>query len=621
MSTAKKIKPTDKAIKAYYEALQAYQRQDVAHETAVSTAFQTLLDQIGRRFGWTLIPQLSDTAAERSIRPDGTFRDDYYITHGYWEAKDTHDNLEAEIKRKIAKGYPLGNAIFEDTRQGYLYQENQLTFKADLAKPQALADLLGAFFAYTEPAHEDFGKAIDEFQERVPDLARGLVEKINEAHKNNPRFIEAFDQFYELCRNSLNPNLRVEAVDEMLVQHLLTERLIRTIFDNQDFTRRNVIAAQVEKVIDALVSKSFDRHQFLKSLDRFYLAIESAAATIESFTEKQHFLNTVYERFFQGYSVKVADTHGIVYTPQEIVDFMCASVAEVLQTEFGKTLGDPDVNILDPCTGTGNFIVNLLRRIPKKDLPRMYRQQLFANEVMLLPYYIAALNIEHAHYELTGSYEPFEGLCLVDTLELAKGKQNTFGFMTEENVARVQRETEAPITVVLGNPPYNAWQLNENDNNKNRKYEIIDRRVSETYAKDSIASNKNALSDMYVKFFRWAVDRLNGRDGIVCFVTNNSFVDQIAFDGMRKHFLQDFHRFYHLHLEGNVRQNPKLSGTAYNVFGIQVGVGVTIAIRSQRRRAPRLFFHRIEKDNRRTQKLAWLARQLNGCHMAKAPAR
>ena len=218
-----------------------------------------------------------------------------------------------------------------------------------------MADLLNAFFAYTEPAHEDFGKAIGEFKERVPDLARGLVEKIKAAHRDNPRFIEAFDAFYELCRNSLNPNLSVAAVDEMLVQHLLTERLIRTIFDNQDFTRRNVIAAEVEKVIDALVSKSFNRHEFLKSLDRFYLAIESAAATIESFTEKQHFLNTVYERFFQGYSVKVADTHGIVYTPQEIVDFMCASVEEVLQSEFGKTLGRPGRPHPRPLHGHGQL--------------------------------------------------------------------------------------------------------------------------------------------------------------------------------------------------------------------------------------------------------------------------
>ena len=575
------IKPNHKAIKAYYEALQAYDRQDVQHETALRTAFQNLLEQLGRQFGWTLIPELSDKAAGKAIRPDGTFRDDYYITRGHWEAKDSHDHLETEIKKKIAKGYPTGNIIFEDTRQAQLYQNGERAMIVDLTDARQLADLLNAFFAYTEPAHENFGKAIDEFKERVPDLALGLVEKIKAAHADNPKFIAAFAAFYELCRNSLNPNLSQAAVDEMLVQHLLTERLIRTIFDNQDFTRRNVIAAEIEKVIDALVSKSFNRHDFLKSLDRFYLAIESAAATIESFAEKQHFLNSVYERFFQGYSVKVADTHGIIYTPQEIVDFMCASVVELLKSVFGKTLGDPDVYMLDPCAGTGNFTVNLLRRAPKKDLPRMYRQQLFANEVMLLPYYIAALNIEHAYYELTGSYEPFGGLCFVDTLDLAKGQQNTFGFMSEENVQRVAHETEAPITVVIANPPYNVGQLNENDNNKNRKYEVIDRRVRETYAKDSAATNKNALSDMYVKFFRWAVDRLEGRDGIVCFVSNNSFVDQIAFDGMRKHLLQDFTQVYHLHLEGNVRHNPTLAGTAYNVFGIQVGVGITVADQSQ----------------------------------------
>jgi predicted helicase len=608
MAAPTPIKPTHKAIKKYYEALQTYARQDVEHESAVSSAFQNLLEDLGRRRGWTLIPQLSGEAGGKAIRPDGTFRDDYYITRGHWEAKDSKDHLETEIKRKIAKGYPLGNIIFEDTRQAYLYQNGQQAMKVDLGGAQQLADLLSAFFSYTEPAHEHFGKAIDEFQERVPDLARGLVEKIQQAHKSNPRFIEAFAAFYELCRNSLNPNLSVAAVDEMLVQHLLTERLIRTIFDNQDFTRRNVIAAEVEKVIDALVSRSFNRHDFLKSLDRFYLAIESAAQTIESFTEKQHFLNTVYERFFQGYSVKVADTHGIVYTPQEIVDFMCASVAEVLESEFGKTLGDEGVNILDPCTGTGNFIVNILRRIPKKDLPRMYRQQVFANEVMLLPYYIAALNIEHAYYEQTGTYEPFAGLCFVDTLDLAKGQQGTFGFMEQENVARVEREKAAPITVVIGNPPYNAWQLNENDNNKNRKYDVIDRRVSETYAKDSKASNKNALSDMYVKFFRWATDRLNDRDGILCFVSNNSFIDQIAFDGVRKHLLQDFTRIYHVHLEGNVRQNPRLAGTIYNVFGIQVGVGITVAVRSRRQRRHRILFHRVEKTLRKEHKHAWLGR-------------
>src|SRR3954452_2700087 len=157
----------------------------------------------------------------------------------------------------------------------------------------------------------------------------------------------------------------------MLIQHILTERLIREIFDNPEFVRRNVIAAEVEKVMQAMTSQSFDRGTYLKELDRFYVAIEHAARTMTDWSDKQYFLNTVYERFFQGYSVKLADTMGIVYTPQEIVDFMCASVEEVLKTEFGKTLGSKDVNVLDPCTGTGNFIVNLIRRVPKKDLRRV----------------------------------------------------------------------------------------------------------------------------------------------------------------------------------------------------------------------------------------------------------
>ena len=173
MATSGAIKPNHKAIKSYYEALKTYVRQDVGHESALRSAFQNLLDETGRRMGWTLIPELPETAHRQSegktVRPDGTFRDDYYITRGYWEAKDTDDHLETEIKRKIAKGYSLGNTIFEDTRQAYLYQNGQLAMKADITQPQRLADLLTAFFSYTEPAHEDFGKAIGEFHERAPD--------------------------------------------------------------------------------------------------------------------------------------------------------------------------------------------------------------------------------------------------------------------------------------------------------------------------------------------------------------------------------------------------------------------------------------------------------------------
>jgi predicted helicase len=609
MSQPAHVKANHKAIQTYYQTLKDYREHDVGHETALRSAFQNLLAEIAKTRHWLLVPEQSNRSGGKRVVPDGTLIDDHYLHRGYWEAKDTDDKLDEEIAKKIKKGYPLSNIIFEDTRQAVLFQGKREALRVDLTHPQNLADLLNLFFDYTEPEIEDFAKAVEEFKDRVPDLARGLADKIKIAHRDNLRFQAAFASFFALCQTALNPNISQAAVDEMLVQHLLTERLFRKIFDNPEFTRRNVIAAEVETVIDALVSKSFNRDDFQKSLDRFYVAIENAAHTMPEFSDKQHFLNTVYERFFQGYSVKTADTHGIVYTPQAIVDFMCASVAEVLQSEFGKSLGDAGVNILDPCTGTGNFIVNLLRRIPKRDLPRMYRQQLFANEVMLLPYYIAALNIEHAYYELTGEYEPFEGLCFVDTLELAEDEQKHFSFMTEVNTARVQRQKRTPITVIIGNPPYNVGQLSENDNNKNRKYAVIEKRIRETYSKDSAATNKNALSDAYVKFFRWAVDRLEGREGIVCLVTNNSFVDQIAFDAMRKHLLQDFTLLYHLHLEGNVRHNPKLAGTTYNVFGIQVGVGITIAVRSRREAEHCLYFHRIDKNLRREEKLTWLAQR------------
>ena len=362
------VKPTDPHIVDYHAALTEYAEHGAVHEGATETAFGRLLAETAKYHGWTLIPKkgMKSKTTKKQIFPDGTLEDIYYLPRGYWEAKDTDDDLKTEIGKKIQKGYPLVNTIFEDTRRALLYQNGKAVANYDLTKPASVADLLNAFLKYAEPDIEGFHQAVEEFKDRVPQLARGLVEKIEEAHKKNMVFQAAFDQFFDVCKTTLNPNIRVEAVDEMLVQHLLTERVFRTIFHESDFIRKNVIAAEVERVIDALVSKSFSRDDFLKSLDKFYRAIERAAEEIEDFQEKQHFLNTVYERFFQGYSVKTADTHGIIYTPQPVVDFMCASVEEVLKTEFGLSLGSEGVTIIDPCTGTGNFVVNLLRRIPKK---------------------------------------------------------------------------------------------------------------------------------------------------------------------------------------------------------------------------------------------------------------
>jgi predicted helicase len=388
---------------------------------------------------------------------------------------------------------------------------------------------------------------------------------------------------------------------------------------------RNIIAAEIEKVIQALTIRAFNRQEFLQPLDRFYVAIESAAKGIESWSERQHFLNTVYEHFFKGFSVKQADIHGIVYTPQEIADFMCASVEAVLKSDFGnKSLGDRGVQILDPCVGTGNFIVNLIRHyIPRSNLQHKYANDLFCNEITLLPYYIASLNIEHEYYEkMKGGYAPFEGICFADTLELAEElytheqgvvKQPRL-LIVEANTKRVEREMEADIVIVIGNPPYNMGQKSENDNSKNRSYPVIDQRINKTYVKDSKATLNNKLYDAYVRFFRYAADRLKG-PGIVCFVSNNSFVDQIAFDGMRKHLLQDFDKIYHLDLHGNIRKNPKLSGTTHNVFGIQVGVGITVAVKTPQPAERKLYYYRVPEFWTKIEKLAFLVDKKDITHI------
>lgn len=599
------LSPSDPIIKTYLKDLQHLKAQDVTHELGLKGPFQTLLDKAAKKRGWTLVPELSTHSGGRRVVPDGTVRDEFRLARGWWEAKDTSDNLAAEIQKKLKAGYPTRNTIFEDTQTAVLYQDRAEAGEFPLRDPLQVAGLLNSFFAHDETDEREFHRAMDEFKSRIPDLAESLRDHIKEAHARNKKFKTAFAEFVTLCRASLNPELTEAQVDEMLVQHLLTERLMRNLFQNPEFTTRNVIAAQVQNVIEALASGSFSTAQFLQKLDPYYKAIEKAGAGLSHFTEKQDFLNSVYEQFFQKFSPAIADTHGIVYTPREIVDYMCNSVEQALRDEFGFTLASPEVVILDPCTGTGNFIVNLIERIKPSALAEAYRNRLFANEVMLLPYYVASLNIEHAYYERMQQYEPFEGLCFVDTLDMAEAQQ--IGLFTAANTERVEREKHAAITVIIGNPPYNVGQKSENDNNQNRKYKEIDQRIRDTYAKDSQASSKSKLDDVYVKFFRWASDRLGDRDGIVCFVSNNGFVDQIAFDGMRKHLLRDFQQIDHIDLHGNVRRNPKISGTSHNVFGIQVGVGITVAVKKKGAER-RLRYHRVPEMWRKREKLDFLER-------------
>jgi predicted helicase len=612
------LKPTHKVVQDFYKEIENLSQLHLFHEGAVSPAFANLLKRCAAQFGWTLSEQHMPKSGKSNLRFDGALLDEYKLVHGVWEAKDTKDELPVEAAKKFKSGYPKDNILFQSPERGLLFQNGQVAFDADIRKPEQLVGILELFFEYEPPAYEQWNEAVEEFKLRIHEYGESALAIIQQERRTNKRFVQAFNGFMEVCRAAVNPNLSAQAVEEMLIQHLLTERLFRKVFNNPDFVRRNAIAAEIEKVIDALASQSFSRAEFLKRLDRFYGAIEATAETIDDFSEKQTFLNVVYEKFFQGFSVKVADTHGIVYTPQPIVDFMVRSVEAILKREFGRSLSDEGVHILDPFTGTGNFIVRIMREMKKSALPGKFAAELHCNELMLLPYYIASQNIEHAFYELTGQYQPFEGLCLVDTFQLAEGAQMALSFMAAANSERVQRQKDAPIFVIIGNPPYNAHQVNENDNSKNRKYAVMDKRVAETYAKDSAATNKNALSDPYVKAFRWASDRIaqNG-EGVVAYVSNNSFLEELTFDGMRENLAKDFDAIYTLNLTGNVRKNPKLSGTTHNVFGIQVGVNITFLVRRKQTseflknsevstRKARIYYARTGEEWRKEEKYDFL---------------
>ena len=599
------LKPTHAPVKAYYAALAQFLKHGHTTEGNTRAAFADLLKKCASPYKWHLVEEFPfKGTGKQSLRADGAiFDNDLPILQGFWEAKDTNDDLDREIKSKVAKGYPLSNTLFQSPSHAVLYQDNRIALDCDLTKPGDLIEVLELFFNHKLADIPDWEEAVTKFAEKIPELAGGVTKILEAEDKKNLAFRENFLAFAELCRQSINPDLTDDAIRKMLVQHLLTERIFRKVFNNQEFLSRNVIAAEIEKVIRSITARHFSRDEFLKPLDRFYTAIEKAAESQTGYTEKQHFLNAVYEKFFQRFDTKQADTHGIVYTPQPIVDFMVRSVEEILRAEFGKSLSDSGVHILDPFTGTGNFITRIMQQIKRSALPQKYAEELHCNEIMLLPYYIASMNIEHAYMERVGEYSPFEGICLVDTFDTT----GQSGLFSTENTKRIKKQMDAPIRVVIGNPPYNVGQIDENDGNKNRAYRAdggIDSRVSKTYTAASKATLRNKLSDPYVKAFRWATDRINDH-GIVCLVTNNSFVDQIAFDGMRSHLSRDYSGIFVLDLGGNVRKNPKLSGTTNNVFGIQVGVAITLLVRqhdNDTQKAAKIFYGRMPEDWRRTQK-------------------
>jgi predicted helicase len=582
-------------------------------ESVVREAFKDLLKSWGRTHDLTFIPEYEVDSRTRERRyVDGALLHTLRVPFGYWEAKDEKDDLDAEIDLKLRRGYPKTNIVFEDSTQAVLIQHGQEVMRCGVEDVAQLEKLLKLFFGYERPEIEAFRKAVTQFKTDLPAVLEALRAMIEHAEQQTPAFRKAAGDFLEHAQEAINPGLVPDDVREMLIQHILTGEVFAAVFPGTTYHEDNSVARELHK-LEATFFTGNTKHQTLKGLAPYYAAIGKAARDIGTHHEKQTFLKAIYENFYKVYNPKAADRLGVVYTPNEIVRFMIESADWLCEQHFGKSLIDKDVDILDPATGTGTFICELIAHFagqPDK-LRHKYRHELHANEVAILPYYVANLNIEATFAAATGSYEEFPGLCFVDTLDnthaLRKHKghiDDLFGSVSDDNVKRIRQQNSRRISVIIGNPPYNANQLNENENNKNREYPEIDRRIKETYIAQSTAQ-KTKVYDMYARFFRWAADRLD-ENGILAFVTNRSFIDSRTFDGFRTCAAKEFNEIRIVDLGGDVRANPKLSGTTHNVFGIQTGVAISFMVRRAKQKGCRIFYARRPEMETAEEKLSFV---------------
>ena len=563
-------------------------------ETTVRRAFSTLINAYARPRDLLLVEELDyyNPRRQKRVTPDGTLKNILRLDYGFWESKDTDDDLDNEIAKKFDKGYPDSNILFEDSQTAILYQDGQRLITAPFNQDTALDELLNAYVSFEHPEVREFKVAVERFKSDIPSIVTTLRGMILAQGKANAPFRQRRNIFLELCRTAINPAVTPDDVDEMLIQHILTEEIFLSIFSDTQMLEENSIARELREVEKTFFTGQTKRDT-LGQIKHYYECIKAQATSIVSSKEKQTFLKVIYENFYKAYNPKGADRLGIVYTPGEIVDFMIRSTDTLLHRHFGRGLADKGVEILDPATGTGTYICDIIEYLPREVLARKYKQELHANEVAILPYYIANLNIETAYAAKMGGYAAFENLCFVDTLDNTEGlrvaNQWELGGVSVENTRRIKEQNKRTISVVIGNPPYNANQKNENDNNKNRPYPHIDKRIKATYIAASNAQKSKGY-DPYMRFIRWASDRL-AEQGIVAFICPRSFIEKRHNDGFRKvvggGWINDegqpvpaeFDHIYILDTKSDVIDNPKISGTKNNVFGIKLGVAIVFFIK------------------------------------------
>lgn len=435
----------------------------------------------------------------------------------------------------------------------------------------------------------------EQWAKDVAVIAERQIERIKYLINEKKDQRKAFDKFLSGLQKNINPSINEEQAIEMLAQHIITQPIFDALFEGYSFVKSNAVSVAMQSMIESLEEGSNLAEQD-ETLQRFYDSVRTRAEGIDNSEGKQRIIIELYDKFFKTAFPKMVEKLGIVYTPVEVVDFIIHSVNDILKKEFDRTISDENIHILDPFTGTGTFITRLLQSglIDLKDLERKYKHELHANEIVLLAYYIAAINIENAYHDATpdpddgvgkANYTPFDGIVLTDTFQLSETKEGEIQYeeMLKKNSDRVEKQKKAPLRIIIGNPPYSIGQKSANDNAQNQSYPKLDQRIADTYAKQSSAGLNKSLYDAYIKAFRWSTDRLDKTGGVICFVSNGAWLDGNSTDGFRKAIEKEFTSIYVFNLRGNQRTSGELSrkeGGKIFGSGSRTPIAITLLVKN-----------------------------------------
>lgn len=423
----------------------------------------------------------------------------------------------------------------------------------------------------------------DEWAEDVAKIAQRHIERIGKLVRENDEVSGSFKTFLHGLQDSLNPSITEQDAVEMIAQHIITVPVFDALFGDFEFAKSNPVSVAIERFLGVLEEHKIEEASDSEVLDDVYASVRRRAAAIQSDAARQQLIRDLYEKFFKVAFKATSDKMGVVYTPTEIIDYILRETDRVLKREFGQSLADDRVHILDPFAGTGSFMAHLIESdlIPDEKLKRKYTREIHSNEILLLAYYIMTVNIEYAyHARMAGDYQPFEGAVLTDTFQMTEGSNTLDDEVFYDNTDRVRIQNALPIRVIVGNPPYSVGQKSENDDNQNESYPTLDRRIKDTYAAKSDAGLKKGLYDSYIRAFRWASDRIEDK-GIVCFVSNGGWIDASSSNGFRRSLVEEFNSVYVFNLKGNQNTSDwrREGGKVFDA-GAKIGVAITMLVKN-----------------------------------------